>query len=218
MTTAPSLPPFLAAAMRDARCPLDERGLVPLEEARRIAGSLTRYEKGESASTPVLGADLAWAALLSLESVREFLDAALRVEWCFHVRSMVAACGVLRSQRVASSTRGMPPIRPVTAGSASTALFRAHRARRRVLPFESRTRDYDGVLSIWDPNGREVGCNDDSAARAGRASTPFRRRADRRAHPERLLRRRGDVRAPGQHRRRRGGRAAHERSARAATS
>lgn len=77
---------FLGSAMRDARVAPDARGLMPLEEARRIVAGLRVFEKAPSAETPVLGADQAWAALLSLADAREFLDAALRIRWNFHVR------------------------------------------------------------------------------------------------------------------------------------
>lgn len=77
---------FLPSAMRDARVATDARGLMPLDEARTVVAQLTRFEKAASASSNVLGADLAWAALLSLRDVDEFLEAALRIEWSFHVR------------------------------------------------------------------------------------------------------------------------------------
>ncbi len=77
---------FLRSAMRDARVATDARGLMPIEEARRVVAGLTTFEKAPADDTPVLGADLAWAAILSLADAREFLDAARRIHWNFHVR------------------------------------------------------------------------------------------------------------------------------------
>lgn len=92
--------------------------------------------------------------------------ARLGLSWCVAC-AMMAGCGVLRSQRVASSTHGMPPIRPVSCGSAGGAPQRGFEFTAPgdgIYAFESRTRDYDGVLSIWDPSGRELGCNDDAGS------------------------------------------------------
>ncbi|MDQ3032025.1 MAG: hypothetical protein M3Y87_06385 [Myxococcota bacterium] len=86
---------------------------------------------------------------------------------CCVACSMMAGCGVLRSQRVVSSTHGMPAIRPISCGSAGQAPQRAFEFTAPgdgYYAFESRTRDYDGVLAIWDPNGQELGCNDDAGS------------------------------------------------------
>ena len=77
---------FLKAAIRDAAVTADARGLMPLAEARALVGALDVYEKGASEDSSVLGSDRAWAALLSLENGDEFLKAALRIRFKFHVR------------------------------------------------------------------------------------------------------------------------------------
>jgi hypothetical protein len=77
---------FLKAAIRDAAVTADARGLMPLAEARALVGALEVYEKGASEESSVLGSDRAWAALLSLENGDEFLKAALRIRFKFHVR------------------------------------------------------------------------------------------------------------------------------------
>jgi len=84
MTTA--LGPSVVAAIRDAGVVADERGLMALADARQLVAGLSVFEKAPSDQTNILGADTAWAALLSLEGVAEFLTAALRIRWNFHVR------------------------------------------------------------------------------------------------------------------------------------
>jgi hypothetical protein len=80
---------FVVSAMRDARVHVDARGLVPLEDARRLVAETRAYRKGEGEEidgTFVLEADRTWAALLSLEDGAEFLTHARRISWEFHVR------------------------------------------------------------------------------------------------------------------------------------
>lgn len=79
---------------------------------------------------------------------------------------LLAGCGVLRSPRVASTTLGGVAIRPVGCGSRSAPQrgFEFTAPGDGFYVFESRTRDFDGVLAIWDPAGRELGCNDDAGS------------------------------------------------------
>jgi hypothetical protein len=77
------------AAVRDTYVELDERGLVPLADARRLVGETRVYRKGEGEmvqGTFVLESDRVWAAILSLEDVGEFVREATRISWEFHVR------------------------------------------------------------------------------------------------------------------------------------
>jgi hypothetical protein len=79
----------VVTAMRDARAAVDGRGLVPLEDARRLVGATRAYRKGEGETvqgTNVLEADRVWAALLSLGDAAEFVREATRLSWEFHVR------------------------------------------------------------------------------------------------------------------------------------
>ena len=76
----------LQAAIRDAGVTPDARGLMPIADARVVALGLQVFRKDASDATNVLGADTAWAALLSLADVDEFLATALRIRWNFHVR------------------------------------------------------------------------------------------------------------------------------------
>ncbi len=76
----------IRSAIQDAGVSRDERGLMPLSEARALVASLVVYAKATSETSNVLGSDLAWAALLSLADADEFLAAALRIRWQFHVR------------------------------------------------------------------------------------------------------------------------------------
>jgi hypothetical protein len=90
----------------------------------------------------------------------------LTLSWCIAC-VVLAGCGVLRSPRVASTTRGGAIIRPVGCGAGRGAPQRGFEFTAPgdgFYVFESRTRDYDGVLSIWDPSGRELGCNDDTGS------------------------------------------------------
>ena len=70
---------------------LDERGLLPLEQARARVREATAFVKGEH--RPVLGqtrvpldSDLLWVALLSLEDAAEFTREATRLTWQFPLR------------------------------------------------------------------------------------------------------------------------------------
>lgn len=77
------------SAIHDARIQPDERGLVPLEDARRLVATVDVYRKGDGEmidGTFVLESDRVWAALLSLADADEFLREALRIRWEFHVR------------------------------------------------------------------------------------------------------------------------------------
>jgi hypothetical protein len=79
--------PCVHAAMRDASVTVDERGLMPLEEARRVSASIVTFERGgPDDDEPFVTTDLAWAALLSLADAAEFLKYALVIRWNFHVR------------------------------------------------------------------------------------------------------------------------------------
>jgi hypothetical protein len=74
---------FVQAAMRDgAVVRLDERGLMPLEEA-------SEFRRGEGrmiGGAWVLDSDRLWAALLSLEDADELVAEATRLRWFFHPR------------------------------------------------------------------------------------------------------------------------------------
>lgn len=74
------------AAIRDAGVTPDARGLMPIADARALALGLQVFRKDASDETNVLGADTAWAALLSLADADEFLATAFRIRWNFHVR------------------------------------------------------------------------------------------------------------------------------------
>jgi hypothetical protein len=81
---------FVATAIRDARIErVDDRGLMPLAEARAWLAGRTAYAKGEGTMVGdryVLESDLTWAALLSLDDGDEFVGQARRLDWRFHVR------------------------------------------------------------------------------------------------------------------------------------
>jgi hypothetical protein len=83
-------PPNLRAAMRDARLPvLDERGLMPLAEARELLAGTTVFKQGRGRmidGTFVLESDRVWAALLSLEDGAEFVTHATGLRWKTIVR------------------------------------------------------------------------------------------------------------------------------------
>ncbi len=70
----------------------DERGLMPLDEARQWLAGLDRYVKGEPLDTDdgkhVLASDRTWAALMSLADGAEFVAATRRLSWEFEVRGM----------------------------------------------------------------------------------------------------------------------------------
>lgn len=82
----------LDAAIRDARLPvLDERGLMPLAEARELLAGVTVFQRGEGRmidGTFVLESDRVWAALLSLENAAEFVTHARGLRWQANVRGM----------------------------------------------------------------------------------------------------------------------------------
>lgn len=79
----------VSSAMRDARAKRDDRGLVPIDDARRWLSGRDRFCKGDGEmleGTFVLESDRTWAALLSLEDATEFVKHATRLAWEFHVR------------------------------------------------------------------------------------------------------------------------------------
>jgi hypothetical protein len=82
----------LDAAMRDARLPvLDERGLMPLAEARGLLAGVAVFQRGQGRTIDgrfVLESDRVWAALLSLADAAEFVTHARRLSWQANVRGM----------------------------------------------------------------------------------------------------------------------------------
>jgi hypothetical protein len=82
--------PCVTSALRDAGVDsLDDRGLMPLAEARGIVRESRRFHRGEARAvgeTMVLESDTLWAALLSLEDAAEFVKEGSRLSWEFHVR------------------------------------------------------------------------------------------------------------------------------------
>jgi hypothetical protein len=68
------------------------------------------------------------------------------------------------SSHLSGTTWGGSPRRPITCGGAASSPQHAYTfvaPRSATYTFESRTSDYDGVLAVYDPNGIELGCNDD---------------------------------------------------------
>lgn len=69
---------------------LDGRGLLPLDEARRIVAAATEYAVGrewhEGPHGPWKDSDLLWAALLSLADAQEFAREATRLVWRYGPR------------------------------------------------------------------------------------------------------------------------------------
>lgn len=81
---------FLAAAMRDAAVTVDDRGLMPLDEARALVAATDRYVKGEHIEhegKTMLESDRVWAAILSLADAAEAVRESTRIEWDFQVRA-----------------------------------------------------------------------------------------------------------------------------------
>lgn len=82
----------LEQAMRDANVQdLDNRGLMPLDLARRILRTdktldLREIDEGGKQIPPVTRLDLGWAALLSLETCAEFLSTVEGLQWRVHPR------------------------------------------------------------------------------------------------------------------------------------
>ncbi|MBN2491094.1 MAG: hypothetical protein JXQ29_09610 [Planctomycetes bacterium] len=60
---------------------LDDRGLLPLEEARRIVQGAHQVRRSRESAAEGAGVEQVWAALLSLEDAREFVRCARRLEW-----------------------------------------------------------------------------------------------------------------------------------------
>ncbi len=70
---------------------LDERGLMPLAEARAVLRGVAAFVKGEGellGGVNVLASDQLWAALLSLEDAAELVAEASRLAWQFQPRGM----------------------------------------------------------------------------------------------------------------------------------
>jgi hypothetical protein len=90
MSCAHDLPDNVAIAIRDARLPrLDDRGLMPLEDARAAVRGASEFRRGGGHMTAfgwVTGSDRLWAALLSLEDAAEFVREASRIRWSAHPR------------------------------------------------------------------------------------------------------------------------------------
>ncbi|XVQ09451.1 hypothetical protein ACQP1W_44145 [Spirillospora sp. CA-255316] len=82
----------LDSAMRDACLHrLDDRGLMPLAEARDLLAGVTVFRRGEGEMVDgrfVLESDRVWAALLSLEDAEEFVTRAAGLRWEANVRGM----------------------------------------------------------------------------------------------------------------------------------
>jgi hypothetical protein len=70
---------------------LDERGLMPLAEARAVLHGVEAFVKGEGEiinGRNVLASDVLWSALLSLEDAAELVTVASRLDWQFQPRGM----------------------------------------------------------------------------------------------------------------------------------
>ncbi len=84
--------PRVTSAVRDGGVErLDERGLMPLAEARARLEGARAFAKGRGhtrADRHVLDSDILWAALLSLEDAAELVRVASKLEWEFHPRGM----------------------------------------------------------------------------------------------------------------------------------
>lgn len=80
---------------------------------------------------------------------------------------LATGCGGAASQLVLATTLGGASGRPMSCGGAASSPQRAFEFTApsdALYRFESRTRDYDGVLSVFDVSGRELGCNDDAGS------------------------------------------------------
>lgn len=90
MSAEPSIAGFVESAMRDAAVAhRDERGLMPIAEARALVQGATEFRKGGghlTGGTSVLASDRLWAALMSLADAAEFVREATRIRWFFHPR------------------------------------------------------------------------------------------------------------------------------------
>lgn len=83
--------PFVEANLGELGIELDQRGLIPLGQARkrvRAAKSVVRGQHHSVAGQAFMPTDFdrLWAALLSLENADEFVKEATRLEWKFHPR------------------------------------------------------------------------------------------------------------------------------------
>lgn len=80
------------AAMYSAQLDeIDERGLMPVEEARRVLAGVSEFVRGREVlvnGRVVLDSDLLWAALLSLAGADEFVRVAIGLRWGAHIRGM----------------------------------------------------------------------------------------------------------------------------------
>ncbi|HZJ71794.1 MAG TPA: hypothetical protein VFF36_12750, partial [Planctomycetota bacterium] len=80
---------FFAEVANGAPSRLDDRGLMPLDEARAVVRATAVFRRGDTEvieGSGVTEADRVWAALLSLADAAEFVDHARRIDWRFHVR------------------------------------------------------------------------------------------------------------------------------------
>lgn len=80
----------LHETMRSVGLPLDERGLVELEEARRRVAAERTFARGEGRlvhGSWIWDSERLWTSLLSLENAEEFVREASRLEWRFHPRA-----------------------------------------------------------------------------------------------------------------------------------
>jgi len=80
----------LETAIRNAGLDaLDDRGLMPMVEARALVMGAVEFRKGGGRMVEgqwVLDSDRLWGALLSLDSAAEFVREATRIQWFFHPR------------------------------------------------------------------------------------------------------------------------------------
>ena len=90
MSTASDLPSDVKESIANGGvAQLDERGLMPISEARKTLEGLTEFRRGRGqiiGGSMVWDSDRQWAALMSLENVDEFLKYAMAIEWYFHPR------------------------------------------------------------------------------------------------------------------------------------
>lgn len=67
----------------------DQRGLMPLDKARKLVATIVSFRRGKAQMINgkiYWQSDIAWAAILSLENAEEFLQEAYRIQWYFHPR------------------------------------------------------------------------------------------------------------------------------------
>lgn len=89
MIAEPWLEEIMEALKNGAVSEFDERGLIPLPQARKLVCSVDEFRRGKGEMINggwYWKSDQAWAAILSLEDADEFLREALRIQWFFHPR------------------------------------------------------------------------------------------------------------------------------------